>query len=174
MGSNYGRFMSYASQGNLIGMQQFLESLHPEEASGMVHYEDGTGRTALVLASENGDLPMIKYLVMKKGNLRTKDHAGCTPLMVACQYNYVDLVHYLLQVDLNLLQDEDQQLQTSLHMAVAIGAEDIVLLLLQYGANLLSEDINGKRPLQLAQQMRHTGIVKILLEYGDHIPDDEV
>lgn len=43
MGSNYGRFMSYASQGNLIGMQQFLESLHPEEASSMVHYEDGVG-----------------------------------------------------------------------------------------------------------------------------------
>lgn len=41
MGSNSSTFLGYASKGDLIGMQRFLENLHPNEAADIVYHEDG-------------------------------------------------------------------------------------------------------------------------------------
>lgn len=53
---------------------------------------------------------------------------------------------------------------TGLHWAAARGYEDIIKLLLRYGAYINSLDANHRTPLHLAARFNHLGCVRILVE----------
>ena len=91
------------------------------------------GETPLMIASINGDLPLVRTLVLK--NKAQLDHISWTPLHYACAKGHLDIAQFLIangaKVDsLNLGGT------TPLMMAVQSGNELLVKLLLDKGANL--------------------------------------
>ena len=69
-------------------------------------------------------------------------------------------------MDLNACDDKKR---TALHIGSAIGADDIVRLLLENGASPNVKDTNANTPLHLAACSGHIRTVTLLLHYGGDI-----
>jgi len=91
------------------------------------------GETPLMIASINGDLPLVRTLVLK--NKAQLDHISWTPLHYACAKGHLDIAHFLIA---NGAKVDSLSLggTTPLMMAVQSGNELLVKLLLDKGANL--------------------------------------
>jgi len=51
----------------------------------------------LHLAGQANNLDIVKLLISERVNVNAKNSLHITPLMICCQYNSYDIVHYLLQ-----------------------------------------------------------------------------
>ena len=103
-------------------------------AKGMdVDLSNKQGETPLMMASINGDLPLVKTLVLK--NKAQLDHISWTPLHYACAKGHLDIAKFLIA---NGAKVDSLSLggTTPLMMAVQSGNELLVKLLLDKGANL--------------------------------------
>ncbi len=91
------------------------------------------GETPLMYAAINGDLPLVKTLVLK--NKAQLDHIGWTPLHYACAKGHLEVAQFLLS---NGAMVDSLSLggTTPLMMAVQSGNDYLVKLLLDKGANL--------------------------------------
>ena len=91
------------------------------------------GETPLMYAAINGDLPLVKTLVLK--NKAQLDHIGWTPLHYACAKGHLEVAQFLIS---NGAMVDSLSLggTTPLMMAVQSGNEYLVKLLLDNGANL--------------------------------------
>ena len=91
------------------------------------------GETPLMIASINGDLPLVRTLVLK--NKAQLDHISWTPLHYACAKGHLDIAQFLIA---NGAKVDSLSLggTTPLMMAVQSGNELLVKLLLDKGANL--------------------------------------
>lgn len=91
------------------------------------------GETPLMYAAINGDLPLVKTLVLK--NKAQLDHISWTPLHYACAKGHLEVAQFLLS---NGAMVDSLSLggTTPLMMAVQSGNEYLVKLLLDKGANL--------------------------------------
>ncbi|XP_077336355.1 ankyrin repeat and SOCS box protein 11 isoform X2 [Lithobates pipiens] len=69
-----------------------------------------------------------------------------TPLYLACAYQKADCARKLLELDVN----RGKLLDTPLHAAARKSSEEIVKLLIDYGANVKSKNMEGKYPIELA------------------------
>lgn len=59
--------------------------------------------------------------------------------------------------------DEARDLQSPLHLSASWGLEKIVETLIEHGANINSQDVEGKSPLHVAINSQHHVIVSLLL-----------
>jgi cytohesin len=112
-------------------------------------------------AAARGDLAEVKRLVVDCGvdpNVR-EDDEGATPLHVAAEYGYSEIVEVLLEhgVDPNI---RDKYGATPLHYAAAFDYPKIV--------ELLHKDLSDydATPLQAAAEFNYREVVKLLLEHG--------
>ncbi len=89
---------------------------------------DGDNRSLLHIACDNGDIPLVKYLVEKGVSLKAKDKNGWTPLHIACGPGPGDdneLVHYLIQNGADRYA-RDMNQHTPLHLATQFKAKKVV------------------------------------------------
>ncbi|WP_128113551.1 ankyrin repeat domain-containing protein [Polynucleobacter necessarius] len=106
------------------------------------------GETPLMIASINGNLPIVKTLVLQKNAM--VDHVGWTPLHYACTNDgHIEVTQFLLAngatVDSRGLNGT-----TPLMMAVQSGNEDLVKLLLDKGANIQIRNNLGLTAIDIA------------------------
>ena len=106
------------------------------------------GETPLMMASIQGDLPVVKTLVLK--NKARIDHIGWTPLHYACAKGNLDVAKFLMangaNVDSNALNGT-----TPLMMAVQSGNEELVRLLLDNGADIRLRNAHGFSAIDIAE-----------------------
>jgi ankyrin repeat protein len=121
------------------------------------------GATPFLLAAASGDLAMMKLLLAKGADpkLTTKD--GVTALMAAAGVGLADdrmpaeakgaleAVKMLIEMGSDVNQVSQDCGWTALHGAAYIGADDIIQLLVQKGANLNVKDEMGQTPLTIAE-----------------------
>lgn len=105
------------------------------------------GETPLMIASINGNLPIVKTLVLQKNAM--VDHVGWTPLHYACTNGHIEVAQFLLTngatVDSRSLNGT-----TPLMMAVQSGNEELVKLLLDKGANIQIRNNLGLTAIDIA------------------------
>ena len=105
------------------------------------------GETPLMYAAINGDLPVVKTLVLKhKAQL---DHIGWTPLHYACAKGNYEVAQFLLSKGA-MVDSLSLGGTTPLMMAVQSGNEYSVKLLLNYGANLQLRNNVGLTAIDIA------------------------
>ena len=116
-----------------------------------IEQKDGSGRTALHLASWFGNKLVADFLLEIKSNIDVTDTAGHTPLHLACWFGHFEVAQLLINKGANL-DAIDNGGQTPLHFACQHNHPKIVKLLIESGANTKLQTKNGRTAEQLAIQ----------------------
>lgn len=105
------------------------------------------GETPLMIAAINGDLPVVKALVLQRKALI--NHVGWTPLHYACARGHLEVAQFLIAngASIDSLSQGDT---TPLMMAVHSGNEALVKLLLDKGADLKLRNSQGLSAIDIA------------------------
>ncbi|MBU3566810.1 ankyrin repeat domain-containing protein [Polynucleobacter alcilacus] len=113
------------------------------------------GETPLMMASIDGDLPVVKTLVLQKKAM--VNHIGWTPLHYACTKGNLEVSHFLI-ANGAIVDGLSPGNTTSLMMAVQSGNEQLVKLLLDKGADIQLRNANGLSAIDIADIYDKPGI----------------
>ena len=105
------------------------------------------GETPLMIASIDGDLTLVKTLVLKKKAM--VNHIGWTPLHYACSKGNLEVAQFLI-ANGAIVDSPSQGNTTPLMMAVQSGNEQLVKLLLDKGADIQLRNGNGLSAIDIA------------------------
>ena len=112
-----------------------------------VDLSDKNGETPLMMASIDGNLPLVKTLVIDhKAQL---DHIGWTPLHYACAKGQLEVAQFLI-ANGAIVDSMSLGNTTPLMMAVQSGNEQVVKLLLDKGADLQLRNDHGLTAIDIA------------------------
>jgi ankyrin repeat protein len=101
-----------------------------------------TQMSPLHWASSMGHLEIVKYIVhTNKECMDVQDNAGCTPLIVATQYNFINVVIFLINSKCDLYT-KDSNGDTALHWAAYKGYDIILEMLLFFMLDHLDSEDN--------------------------------
>ena len=112
-----------------------------------VDLSNKSGETPLMIASIQGNLALVKTLVLKHKAIL--DHIGWTPLHYACAKGHLEVAEFLI-VNGALIDSVSLNGTTPLMMAVQSGNEQLVKLLLDKGANLQLRNTQGLSAIDIA------------------------
>ena len=90
---------------------------------------------------------------------------GVTALHMAAEFNHIEIIELLLSHGAAVDQPDFNKL-TPLHRATMADNRAAALILLNWGADVLAENNEGRTPLKSAQQMSHNRTVEILQKHA--------
>jgi ankyrin repeat protein len=112
-----------------------------------VDLSNKSGETPLMMASIDGNLPLVKTLVI--GHKAQLDHIGWTPLHYACAKGHLEVAEFLI-TNGAIVDSMSLGNTTPLMMAVQSGNEQLVKLLLDKGADLQLRNSQGLTAIDIA------------------------
>uniref|UniRef100_A0A0E0M0U6 MSP domain-containing protein n=1 Tax=Oryza punctata TaxID=4537 RepID=A0A0E0M0U6_ORYPU len=151
---------------------------------------DREGRTALHVAAAAGEVAAAAALVDMGADAAATDARGRTPLDVAREKGYQEVVDVLERWELVMtaarrgdlqslesllskragVRGRDQYGLTALHLAAIKGHCDVIALLAGSGCmDIECEDVEGHRPLHLAVEGGSAEAVELLLDMGAEV-----
>ena len=135
----------------------------------LLHLKDLEGNTALHIASREGRLDVVRYLVEQGADVNSLNAENYTTLHMAAHWGTPEVVEYLLdhQADRDAVTMYGD---TSLRRAALSGRTETVKVLLARGAPIdQASSGNGFTALHNAAHGGHLETVKYLLEVGADI-----
>ncbi|XP_068596531.1 LOW QUALITY PROTEIN: putative palmitoyltransferase ZDHHC13 [Brachionichthys hirsutus] len=124
---------------------------------------DGEGYRALHLAILFQHLAIAAYLMAKGQEVDGPDSNGQTPLMLAAQKIIgPEPTNFLIKNDASVSAVDKVNRNTPLHCAVLAGNVDAAHILLEAGASVDAENVNGHTPIDLAHQVHSPLLVHML------------
>lgn len=137
-----------------------------DEKPDLVHAQGPGGQTLLHIAAANGNLDLVKALVMRGADLEAKNSwAAWTPLHSAACEGRADVVKHLIEHGAKVEVPGGYN-QGILYTASMQGHTEVVRLLIAAGADINATTVWGYFPLATAAQEGHIEIVKLLLDAG--------
>ena len=131
---------------------------------------------ALVWASRQGHLQVVKLLLDRGADVNAKGELGRTALMEASgretelmeasESGHLEIVKFLLAKGADVNAQKDLGRWTALMSAAAGGNVEIVQALLDKGADINAKNYQGWTPLMWASEEGHLQAVKLLLDKG--------
>ena len=137
-----------------------------------VNKSDVYGRTALHYTAMKGHSTICQQLLDAGAAPNNLDRDNYSPLIYATLKGDVECVRVLLEKGNVFVQSSSQANDfTPLSLAARAGHTEVVILLLEHGANS-SPNSNGEYPIHLAAQEGHAAICRLLLRLeGWDTPD---
>lgn len=121
----------------------------------------------IFVASAHGDKAGVIDCLRAGQNIHGEDEEKQTPFFLACVYNRVGMVKWLLKTFHVRLNHVNSTGYTPLQGSVHRGHVEIVrILLTQDGVNINCQNFDGKTPLYSAIILRRVEIVQMLLNAG--------
>ena len=128
-----------------------------------------SGFTPLMVACMRaGNIEIAKLLLQARANINQQSNDGWTALILACNSETPnnDLVRLLIQSGADISIKESKLHRTALMDAAQRGHTSIVQYLLDEGAPVNTQDVDGVTSLMLASNFGHSETVRVLLNYG--------
>ncbi|AWP01169.1 putative palmitoyltransferase ZDHHC13 [Scophthalmus maximus] len=124
---------------------------------------DGEGYRALHLAILFQHMAIAAYLMAKGQEVDGPDCNGQTPLMLAAQKIIgPEPTNFLIKNNASVSAVDKVNRNTPLHCAVLAGNVDAAHILLDAGASVDAENINGHTPIDLAHQVHSPLLIHML------------
>lgn len=143
--------------GVLSAVLQVIGDYEREESARVVDEEedlfsvaDVEGNTALHYACQLGHSNMVQLFVARNGACNRESKENWTPLMSAVNNGYVECVKAILKHPRIQINKMTKGRGTALHLACKKGYSNIVELLIESNACMITEDQAGLIPLQVA------------------------
>jgi ankyrin repeat protein len=119
------------------------------------------GVNALIGASMNGNIEIVKILLEKGAKVNQQDAEGQTALIHASKNGFPDVVELLLSQGAKM-EIKDQFGRTALTVATIHNQIEVVQILLEAGANVFTKDTNNLKPIVYASALDHGEIYAML------------
>jgi uncharacterized protein len=149
-------------EASACGRADVVQQLATEDSS-LINAFGNDGFPALGLAAYFGHEEVVKLLLQLGAdpNLPAKNSIKVVPLHAAVSAKHLAIAKLLLDhfADVNAKQQKDF---TPLHGAAHNGDMEMVTLLLKFGADKNAVTSEGKTPLDLALEMNHASLEKLL------------
>jgi ankyrin repeat protein len=121
--------------------------------------------SALIAASANGNINIVKALSDANADKNITDDTGLTPLMSAAYMGNDNIVALLIQNGASIEQ-KDEKGYTALMFASNAGKINSIKVLLENNANVNAKDIDNSTPVMFASQHGFNDVVRLLLFHG--------
>ncbi|XDV33670.1 hypothetical protein PO909_003992 [Leuciscus waleckii] len=134
-------------------------------------------QTPLHLAAVSGQLDICSSLLNLKADITAADIHGQTPLHLAAESDHSEVVKLFLRHRPELATLANIEGATCAHIAAAKGSAAVIRELLMFsqgGPLTLNNRANGVCPLHLAAAGGHTEVVKVLLEAGASVTEEDL
>ncbi|XP_041846504.1 putative palmitoyltransferase ZDHHC13 isoform X1 [Melanotaenia boesemani] len=132
---------------------------------------DGEGYHALHLAILFQHMAVAAYLMAKGQEVDGPDSNGQTPLMLAAQKIIgPEPTNFLIKNNASVSAVDKVNRNTPLHCAVLAGNVDAAHILLEAGASVDAENINGHTPIDLAHQVHSPLLIHML----NHVKQERI
>ncbi|RYP75436.1 hypothetical protein DL770_007399 [Monosporascus sp. CRB-9-2] len=122
-----------------------------------------TGRTALMLAAENGHTKTAQVLINCHANLGARDGKDWTSIQLAAWSGHAEVVELLIEKG-SSIEARDKVGRTVLLLAAASGEEQVSKILIDRGANMEARDDDQRTALIMAAAYGYESVVRILLD----------
>lgn len=109
------------------------------------------GTTALAWAVDSSHAACVKYLMLMGANFRTENLSGDQPIHTACRRGSLPIVRMLLDAGVDIEVRDSVQNETPLLKAASTGKTDVILFLLERGADMRAKTLYGRDVLQHAR-----------------------
>ncbi|XP_046543258.1 ankyrin repeat domain-containing protein 50-like [Haliotis rubra] len=120
-------------------------------------------RTPVLMAAESGNKDMVDLLVGKGAYLEQRDGGNNNILHCACRGGDIELVKYILSLDMYNIETRNGDSYTPLLIAARWGNKEVVELLVQLGASLSKIAYSGDNILHMPCYRGHLDVMKYLL-----------
>ena len=149
-------------------LEEITKIIWDAGASKSINAVDSYGWTALMYASEYGNLDMVNRLLEANAKVNMVNKGGGTALMIASDYGKNDIVKLLIAKGANV-NAVDKDGNTALIFASANGYSEIVKALLAAGAKVNTINKYGQTALIVASDKENSDLVKVLLDSGANV-----
>uniref|UniRef100_A0A8C5SM59 B-cell lymphoma 3 protein n=1 Tax=Laticauda laticaudata TaxID=8630 RepID=A0A8C5SM59_LATLA len=158
------------AQGNLLAAQHLVILFHHGQRD--LDIFNNLRQTPLHLAVIIAQPSLVKLLLSHGASPMVLDRHGQSALHLACEHSSLRCLQELLEGSPATLDLEARNFEgfTPLHLAVASLNRDIVLALLDHGADVDAVDIkSGRSPLLHAVENNNLDMVELLLQHGANV-----
>nr|XP_009667348.1 PREDICTED: ankyrin repeat and SOCS box protein 3 isoform X1 [Struthio camelus australis]XP_009667349.1 PREDICTED: ankyrin repeat and SOCS box protein 3 isoform X1 [Struthio camelus australis]XP_009667350.1 PREDICTED: ankyrin repeat and SOCS box protein 3 isoform X1 [Struthio camelus australis]XP_009667351.1 PREDICTED: ankyrin repeat and SOCS box protein 3 isoform X1 [Struthio camelus australis]XP_009667352.1 PREDICTED: ankyrin repeat and SOCS box protein 3 isoform X1 [Struthio camelus austra len=127
--------------------------------------------SAVGLAAREGNVKMLRKLIKRGYSIDVPDNRGWMPIHEAAVHNSSECLRLLICAapSDNYIKSETFEGMCALHLSASHGCLESVSILLEAGADPNEVTTEATTPLFLAVENGHSGIVKLLLQYGANI-----
>ncbi|KAJ7303983.1 hypothetical protein JRQ81_011499 [Phrynocephalus forsythii] len=157
-------------QGNLPAVQRLVVLFH--QGNQDLDTFNNLRQTPLHLAVITDQPTLVKLLLSHGALPMVLDRNGQTALHLACEHSTLHCLQELLDGCPSLLDLEARNFEglTPLHVAVGTCSREVVLTLLEHGADVDAVDIkSGRSPLLHAVENNNLTMVELLLQHGANV-----
>jgi ankyrin repeat protein len=161
--NNSNNLLSVMADSNWAGVESILRQLPINPNA-----RDKSGRTALHIACELGNLTVAGLLLKKGADIEARYNFGRTALHVAGEAGREGVLDFLIKNGANI-EAKDNVGRTVLQRVCYKGYLSLATRLLDAGANSETQDETGSYPLHSACEKGHTHITSLLLDRGTNI-----
>ena len=136
------------------------------DAGADIEGEDDDGRSPLLIASCVANVEIVKMLVKAGAGVRVADNEENTCLILAAHCGHTETVRHLVGLPEVDLGHKDRDGFTALHCAADEKHSDVVVVLIDAGADIEAKDCTGRSPLHVACRSGTLDVVKLLVKAG--------
>lgn len=125
-----------------------------------INIENLQDLTALDLAVINKNTEIVKFLISQNADVNRVNTRGVTPLIYS---NSLEITRLLLEAGATATINHVSDRGSALHRAAPMGDLKMIKFLIQHGANIHIESLQGLTALDLAVMYGITNVVKFLI-----------
>ncbi|XP_041073393.1 ankyrin repeat and SOCS box protein 3 isoform X3 [Carcharodon carcharias] len=143
--------------------------IHAASSTPCIELKTFEGETALHLAAKCGHLKIVQILLKAGADPNAVTNENITPLFLATEKGHIAVARTLLRHGARINGPHSACLWSVLHQAAYQEHLDILMLLLEKGADKEARDDYGITPLFLAAQYGKLESLRVLLQHGSNV-----